>query len=460
MGKTDGYNFYTKGSHRSGLVLLVTLVLLMVLSILGYTITSRVCAQKRRAQYIIDYQSARYGCDSAVKYALAQLEGLAPKLIARPNVPDFSDLFHLSEPEYQAMLEEVAALKASEAGADTNDMVAFANDANITDANLAAALGGLLDVSRSNDVNAINDVNMTAFTGGLGGAVGANTVVIPGPYGPAWPYVIEPIELEIGTARVKIEIEDENAKYPLGWLLMENREVEREIRASFETFCEWMDVNDVEISVIEDQLEQVKQIKPFKVEFKDVTKRKLVTTTSRSKDTRGRRSLRRRPIRRYTTVRVSAAKQIAEQAADFAQLLHTSLIDTEILARPTIASETRRESPLKYIGMWGSTRVNINTAPRQVLEAVFTFGGDAVNIAQGIIERRRIEPFKDIADLKQALFEYSDSIRRCEKYITTESSFFTIRVTAVSGLARASTVIAVTKTKDDKKANVIAIIPG
>ncbi len=92
--------------NRSGIVLLVTLVLLVVLSTLGYTLSTRVAAQRHRDQYIIDYSSARYGCDSAVKYALATLEDIDPHLIERPNEPDFSDLFYLTEDEYQQLLEQ------------------------------------------------------------------------------------------------------------------------------------------------------------------------------------------------------------------------------------------------------------------------------------------------------------------------------------------------------------------
>ena len=108
--------------------------------------------------------------------------------------------------------------------------------------------------------------------------------------------------------------------------------------------------------------------------------------------------------------------------------------------------------------MWASTKVNINTAPRHVLEAAFAFGGDADEIAEEIIQRRRMEPFTDIEDLRKTLLRYSDSIEKCQKYITTESRFFTINATAVSGVAKASTVIAVTK--DGKKLKRIALISG
>ncbi len=102
--------------------------------------------------------------------------------------------------------------------------------------------------------------------------------------------------------------------------------------------------------------------------------------------------------------------------------------------------------------------MNINTAPRHVLEAAFTFGGDADKIAEEIIQRRRIKPFTNIEDLRKSLLKYADSIEKCKKYITTASRFFTIKVTAVSGVAKASAVIAITK--DGKKVEKIAIISG
>jgi hypothetical protein len=448
---------------RSGVVLLVTLVLLVVLAMLAYTLSSLVSAQNHRGQYMIDYQAARYGCDSGVKYAMTQLQGISPKLISRPNEPDFSDLFHLTEPEYQALLEELAEIRAAQQTADTNYVTSdFVSDiAQIGDSNLLnafRAIMGINEVNDPNDVNDINDANIMEGFGPFDGFGDPNALYISGPYGPQWPCVTPPIELEIGSAKVKIEIHDENAKYPVGWMLMDDNRLEREVLAGFETFCEWMDVNEVRIYEIEDQLTELKDIKPFSVEFKEVTKRQRIQTSSKSSSGRSGTSRRRRTRTRYTTVKVSAQQQVAEQAAAFSKLLHCSLIDTDTLARPTIVSETRQESPLKYIGMWGSTKVNINTAPRHVLEAAFVFGGDAVDIAQEIILRRRLKPFKDIDDLKEYLLGYSDSIAKCEKFITTESTFFTIKVTAASGLAQASKVIAVTK--GEKKTNVIGTISG
>jgi hypothetical protein len=418
--------------NRPGIVLLVTLVLLVMLSALGYTLSSRLAAQRHREQYIIDYQAARYGCNSAARYAFAKLQDInTPQLVDRPNEPDFSDLFTLSEVEYKELLTEWAAEKTSGKTESSSNM----HDVN--------------------DINDINDVNKVGEANNISGVTDfndPNSLIVRGPYGPPWPFVIEPVEFKIGSATVRIEIEDENAKYPLGWMLLDDKEVQREASAGLETFCEWMDINSVRIDSLKQELKGISEIKTFKLDFEPITiseGTKAGTATSRG--TRGRRVSQRQTVQKTT---IPASVHIA----DFAKLFHSSLIDTEALAMPTIVSESRKESALKYMGLWASSKVNINTAPRHVLEAAFTFGGDADKIAEGIIQRRRIKPFTDIEDLRKSLFRYSDSIGKCEKYITTTSRFFTIKITAVSGVAEASTIIAVTK--DDKKIERIAVISG
>jgi hypothetical protein len=423
--------------NRRGIVLLVTLVILVVLSVLGYTLSSRLAVQRHRQQYIIDYQAACYGCNSAARYVFAKLQDInTPQLVERPDEPDFSDLFTLSEVEYKELLTEWAAKKKTYSSTKSS--------------------GDMRDSNDVNDINDINDVNSVGEADNISGVTDfndPNSLIVRGPYGPPWPFIIEPVEIEIGSAKVRIEIEDENAKYPLGWMLLDDKKVQREASAGLETFCEWMDINSVRLDSLKEQLKGISEIKTFKLEFEPVTVNEETQTAA--VPARGARGRRRVPPRRTvqkTTIPASA------QSADFAKLFHSSLIDTEALAAPTIVSENRKESALKYMGLWASSKVNINTAPRQVLEAAFTFGGNADKIAEEIIQRRRVKPFTDIEDLRKALFRYSDSIGKCEEYITTTSRFFTIRITAVSGVAEASTVVAITK--DGKKIERIAAISG
>lgn len=412
---------------QRGVVLLMTLILLVVLATLGYTFSSRVATQRHRNQYIIDYSRARYGCDSAVKYALATLEDLDPQLVARPNEPDFSDLFALDEVAYQELLAEWG-IGTDLSGLNSAD--SFDNMGNKKDAN---------DMGYADDLKA--------------GFYDPDAFVIRGPYGPPWPLVAEPEKFEIGPTKIRIEIEDENAKYPLSLALLDDQKLERETEAGFVTFCEMMQLSPAQIDALREQLQRVGEIRPFTVDFKPITKSVKTSVAASPSTKRGTARVPRTTVRRKV---IPVAEQISKQTVDLARLFHSSFIDTEALAEPIFSSENRKESALKYIGLWGSQKVNINTAPRHVLEAAFIFGGNQVEIAEFIIQLRREKAFQNVQELKAALPHYSNSISDCEKYITTRSRFFTIRITAVSGVAKASTVIAITK--EGNKIKKIAVL--
>ncbi len=429
MTNSNGQN-NRNGRNRRGIVLLLTLVLLVVLSAMGYAIAARVAAQCHREQYMIDYASARYACDSVVKYAIATLgDTNVPPLVIRVKEPDFSDIFAMTEAQYQEFLEKWRAKKALEERYGAN------------------RIG---DVNDFNDANDMNDIGL--YERSIADINSPNSLTVRGPYGPAWPFITEPVEFDIGSAKVRIEIEDETAKYPLGWAMMDDKGIQREILAGFANFCEWMDVNETEVRSINEQFQEVRKIKSFQLDFKPIEIKKETSQSARS-----RRQRRRRGGPTSGSVAITSIPATVH-TTDFARLFHSSLIDTDVFARPTIVSESRKESALKYMGMWGSNRVNINTAPRQVLEAAFTFGGDYREIAEGIIQQRRIKPFESIEELRRSLFRYSGSIEKCQPYITTVSNFFTIRITATSGVAKASTIIALTK--DGKEAQTVAIISG
>jgi hypothetical protein len=435
---------------RRGMALLVTLVILVMLSALMFTLSTRMSAQRHRDNYIIDYQAARYACDSAVKYALATLDDMnTPQLIERPNEPDFSDLFMLSEEQYREFLTEWAELKEINrlAGEDTG----VRKKRTSMDSKRSSSASA---VSEPNDINDFNDISSAIYTGTSGDPNDPNSFEVPGPYGPPWPFITEPVEFEIGSAKVRIEIEDENAKYPLGWAIMDDEKVRREATAGFETFCEWMEVNEVQIDSLKDQLKEISKLRPFNVDFKPISRleRVLVKTPTTSRS----RSRTRAPRMQTKRTTESVVQQIAKQSVDFAKLCHSTLLDAEVLAQPIIISESREESALKYMGMWATMKVNINTAPRHVLETAFIFGGDADQIAEEIIQRRRIKPFANLDELKQELFRYSSAIEKCEKYIMTASRVFTIKITVVSGVAKTSAVIGVIK--DGQTVQRIAVI--
>ncbi len=410
-------------NNRHGIVLLVTLVILVVLSMLGYTLSSRVIAERLRNQYLIDYSKARYGCDSALKYALATMEDIEPVLVSRPNEPDFSDLYALDSAKYQELLQQ------------------WRDNSQVNNSADKFLSGDILDSNDANDTGIEDNENVS----------------VSGPYGAPWPLIMEPEEFEIGTVKIRIEIEDENAKYPLGWAMVQDNNIQREIDAGFETFCELSGLRFEQIELLRSDLDEIRKLKSFKLNFEPIvtTTRQAVRTTSTSRSSSSSKTGSSTATQVIRTV-LTVSTQISDQTTSFARFFNSGLLDKEALARPTIIDENREESPLKYISTWGTRLVNVNTAPRHVLEAAFFFGGNQVEIADQIIQLRKIQPFENIEDLQKRVIGYKDSIEKCKIYITTASRFFTIRITAVSGLAKASAVIAITK--DGKNVKRIAAI--
>jgi hypothetical protein len=457
-------------------ILMITLVILVILATLGYTLTARVAARRHRDQYVIDYSQARYACASALKYAMTAVGSLQPQLISRPNEPDFSDVFAMSEVDYQKFLAQFALEHAADANdSDGKSRTLEVGDGNDADGKAksdadtkkksdraakkrrdakkkvkqnakARKTQDVNDVRYGSDVNDINDVN------------DVGTREVPGPYGPPWPLVMEAQECEIGSAKVKIEVEDENAKYPLNWALLADEQWKALAETGFVVFCEWMGYTPTEIKDLQDDLGKIGKLRPYQLEFKPLAKtaeppaslRSRVSRTPTTPTTPGAAA----PTRRTLTKSVaSPAEQMAQQDTDFVKILHSSMVNTDLLRRPSIASDTRNESAMKYLGLWAVKQVNVNTAPRHVLEAVLTFGSaaDAPKIAEEIIRLRQTKPFADIDEVKKGAFRYSDSIDKCKDFLTTASSVFTIRITAVSGVARVTAVAAVSKEGDKVK---------
>ncbi len=415
------------------MVLLITLVILVILSTLGYTLSVQVATRRHRDRFIIDYAQSQYACTSAMKYALASLADLQPQLVSHPNEPDFSDIFAMTEAQYQELLAEVTAGLTGEEG-----------PFNETNRNRRAA---------STDVNDANDTDDALTT------ISTASVTIPGPYGPRWPLVTAPLEFEIGSARVTVEVEDENAKYPLGWALIQDEKLQVQANAGFVTFCEWMGYLPDEIKAVREDLGEVAKVRPFNLEFKAMSVAAAAPPASlRSRVTRTRTANTKSTVQRTARTTVTVTEQMDQQNAAFARLFHSSMIDTEIYRRPSVVSSSRDESAMKYLGLWATRQVNINSAPRHVLEAALTFGSiaDAPKIAEAIIQRRRVQPFSDIEEAKKDIFRYGDAIEKCRSFLTTSSTVFTVRVTAVSGAAKAVAVAGVSK--EGRKVKRIAVI--
>jgi type II secretory pathway component PulK len=456
MRSLPGYRFVgsfaagcSLGRRRQpGVVLILTLLVLIVLAAITYQITVKLSDRRRADDYLIYYQGARYACDSALKYALATTQIIEPNYADRANSPDFSDMFRMTDAQVSEMLAAWAE--------QMNDPNRNGDGEASTGAQDAGGEAFRSFLSSQLPANGPNDHNNTDFMKSAIDALQSSSVVdvneftVPGPYGPPWPLVVEPIEFEIGSAKVSITIEDENAKLPLVWMTMTDPELKSEKQEVLRVFCSWYDIDKKDVAEFQKNLDQVAQIKPFAVSLAPVVITKPapvvappVPPTPITPDTRGVHKPATQPVPPPPSG--PAARSSLSDYADYAKLMASSYIDAGWLTVPVIESSSRQEYPMKYLAIWGSTQVNINSAPRHVLEAAFAFGGDGDKIAEAIIEQRRQKPFKSIDDFRRANLAFSSQIQKTEKYITTTSEFFTIRITATNGPAKCTATVAVLK---------------
>ncbi|MBN1457404.1 MAG: general secretion pathway protein GspK [Sedimentisphaerales bacterium] len=427
--------------NKPALALVMALIVLVILASIVYALSARIATASHRRQYFIDYQKARYAADSAMKYALISFKKTNPKIIDRSNSPDFSDLFTLSRLEYRQLLEEWAQQQYEKALLEQLENGEQTEKTNEIESSLSSLFGLLgLDPNSPDDPFELSEEEDDLY-------VDPNDLEIPGPYGPKWPLITEPIEFNIDQTKITIEFEDENAKMPLTWAITSDKEVNRQAQAALQTFSEWMQMDESQIAELALQLDDIGEIKQFKLDPKDIVETKTTTRSAAARRTASRRT-RTATTAKTTTTKKTLVRTAIHHTTDFAKLFHSSILNLNTLALPITDTGKRYEAPIKYLALWGSQRVNINTAPRHVLEAAFTFGGDAEEIANEIITLRKEKPIKDINDLKSRLYAYNDSIEKTKNYITTSSTFFSIKVTAQSGRAKTAAIATVVKEKN------------
>ena len=350
---------------KTGLALVVVLVILVVLASIVYSLSAKIATAEHRKQYFIDYQNAQYAANSAIKYALVNLKNIKPTLIDRTESPDFSDLFTLDKFEYQEMLDEWAIAQTEKLMLELEE---FDNSSEEEQNDLLDQFSSLLGLS-DNAINLSKEEILLYLEDDIP-LIDPNDLQIPGPYGQPWPQIAESVEFEINNAKITIQYEDENAKMPLIWAITTDKKINRQAQAALETFAEWMQMDAEQIEGLALQLDDIAEIKQFTINPKDIVRTTRVPV--KTPVTRGRRTSRRtRTTTRTKTIKTTVRSAIGH-TTDFAKLLHSPMIDTDALSIPLPNTGKRHETPVKYLALWGSQKVNINTAPRHILEAAGT----------------------------------------------------------------------------------------
>ncbi len=238
-GTKTCFHVCTGEGNRRGIVLMLTVVVLVILATICYTLSMRLTRLRRRQQYMIDYQKSRYACDSAMKFALTVMKEVPLSLAARQNEPDFSDIFMMDHEQFEQFKVEWAERKALE----------MAMEEEISDGMSAFDTPSLSEGLDPSDPNFFKGVE--TFMSDID-TIDSNSIEIPGPYGPQWPLIHEPIEFEMGDSTVTIRIEDENAKMPLTWAMTSNVRKNLLAEDAFVVFCEWMQMDGFEIETLKE----------------------------------------------------------------------------------------------------------------------------------------------------------------------------------------------------------------
>ena len=437
----------TCSQRPAGFALLVTVIVLVVLASLTAGLATRLTMVKRRQQYMIEYQRTRYGLDSGIKFIISEMPLSAFLYEPRQDKPDFSDLFWMDQDRYNQFItgwaetatdEQIeSVLKADSA------MVEEQLDTASLFGKLASLFGGGSD-SEPNEMEFDEDEQVYVVE------IDPNDIQVPGPYGPPWPYAAEPIEMEIGSCDVTITIEDENAKMPLSWLVTKYEKTDKRSQYALERFGEWMLMGSDEIEELQTQCEGIFEKKEFRLNAGPIVTKKASRTSKTSRASSRRTAARSRRAKKKTattkTKMTIKRRPAIAHTTDFAKLFHSSLLNRETLALSVIETEDRVENALKYLGIWGSQHVNVNTAPRHVLEAALTFSADdPEGLAEMIIEQRREKAFIKIDEIKKLGGLDTESFNKLRNYISTASTFFKVTVTSRIGNVRSRAVLTIVK---------------
>lgn len=278
---------------------------------------------------------------------------------------------------------------------------------------------------------------------------------------PESPFLVYRKTIEVGEATVEIEIHDENAKWPMLWVLTSPFENDRDgklTRENLKLLGDWLGADG---EVMQEAAELTRELgKKIKIPTSDIT---VATTKSRSSDnkttaksSRSRRTVQKKRIGYQKRLaewdsRYLAMGQFASQWQD--AILHTA--EYEVLKK-----EMRQEEPvLEYLGIWGNTKVNVNNASAEVLQAALEPVGITADVAQAIVEQRKTKPIGTITALNDLLPSDNQLREALGSLADVKSDTFSIHVTARLGRTH-KTLIAGAFVDDRGRVKKTGTIPG
>jgi len=275
------------------------------------------------------------------------------------------------------------------------------------------------------------------------------------------PFLVYRKTIEVGEATVEIEIHDENAKWPMLWLLTSPFENDRDGKLTRENLKLLGDRLGADGEVMQEAAELTRELgRKIKIPTSDIT---VATTKSRSSEgkTDGRSSRRTRTVQKK---RIGYQKRLAERDSrylamgQFASQWQNAILHTaeyEVLKKEM----RQEESVLEYLGIWGNTKVNVNNASAEVLQAALEPIGITADVAQAIVEQRKTKPIGNITALHDLLPSDNQLREALGSLADVKSDTFSIYVTARLGRTH-KTLIAGAFADDRGRVKKTGTIPG
>ena len=271
---------------------------------------------------------------------------------------------------------------------------------------------------------------------------------------PPPPYIIDQRTRQIGLASVTIEVHDENAKWPLLWLIRSplGSSASRAISLAEKSFLSLGALLDADKDAVKDLVDTAQRIgKTLKLPPADTT---VQLPGKRGKTSRSRRS-RHRGYRRRLAERADQHKTMGQFAPQwYAQLKDNP--HTDAIGQPLLG---RSDNLLDHLGSWGNNRININTASPEVLHSAFQELGLTLEHARAIVEHRNSTPFQRVRDVSQAADLDRTLTSALNKLCLVQSDVFSLHVVAQLGRTRYHLVAGLYKNHQGRIER-LAVFPG
>jgi len=240
-------------------------------------------------------------------------------------------------------------------------------------------------------------------------------------------FVLMRDNIQIGMTDVEVEIQDENAKWPVLWHMPRNSPFsvsldQAQVQKGYNEFARLSEVDPADArTALRMFYEMGSQFRLPPAEF-------IVNLTANSRTSR-------RIIYRhigYTKKREEAIErrnQMKLFGRDFRDRLLND-IDFETLNQKLTGKSA---SFSDYFGIWGHNRINLNTASPEILKSAFLPLGLSAQKARLIIEYRKKKPFNHTNDLSQIKALGFNLIARIRPLSVVGPDTFTAKITARIG---------------------------